>query len=166
MKLFQYTALHHVTEIWKHGAIDKGGIPVPDASGKFLAGHVPGWQWLTDDPEWHQSWATQITLHCDRTECRMVLEIPVLELHRLKRWDAVAAEFGYPPDLAKAFAEIGGGTVHSVAGTSTPSTSSHWFVFQGPIPITWIVGLERRPAHAKVGRTKRSRRRAAVGDRR
>lgn len=150
MKLLHYTARHHAEEILLAGAISKGGIPVPDASGEFLAGHVPGWQWLTDDATWRQSWATQISIRCDRTEVRLVVEIPLLELHRLKRWDAVAAEFGYPPDLARQFAQIGGGT-----------DSSHWFVFRGPIPISWLLRLESRPSDVVVAGTRRSRKRAA-----
>lgn len=148
MRVFHYTATHHAREILVSGAISRGHIPVPDAAGEYLAGHIPGWQWVTTDAEWRQSWATRIKHNCDRTEVRFVLEIPLLELHRLKRWDAVAANYGYTPDLAQQFAEIGGG-----------KDSSHWYVFQGPIPAAWIVDLERRPNEVKIGGTKRARRR-------
>lgn len=152
MRVFHYTALHHARDIIVSGAISKGAIPVPDAAGEYLVGHVPGWQWVTTDADWRQSWATRLHHTCDRTEVRLVVEIPLLELHRLKQWDKVAADYGYTPAIAKAFAEINGGT-----------DSSPWFVFQGPIPTRWIVDQERRPSDVISGGTKRARRRARCG---
>lgn len=134
-RLYHFTARHHADGILRDGSMHGGVIPVPDPSGEYLAGTVPGWQWLTADPSWRQSWATRIKARCDRTEVRLTIEIPLLELHRLKQWDRIAADFGYPPDLARKFAEIGGGTDSSV-----------WYVFRGAIPAAWIVDMAERPA--------------------
>ena len=136
-RLFHYTALHHAEQIRRAGGITRGGVPIPSADGESLAGLVPGWQWLTTDAGWAQSWATRQSIDCDRTECRFVVVVPLEELHRLKRWDRVAADFGYRPETAAAFAALGGGDA---------SSSASWYVFKGPIPAAWLVALERRPA--------------------
>jgi hypothetical protein len=133
-RLYHYTAKHHAEGIIRDRSIHGGVIPVPDAGGEYLAGTVPGWQWLTSDPAWRQSWATQLKHNCDRTEVRFTVAIPLLELHRLQRWDKVAADYGYDAELARKFREIGGGT-----------DSSQWFIFRGAIPADWIVGFDERP---------------------
>ncbi|MFL5688679.1 MAG: hypothetical protein ACJ77I_06790 [Chloroflexota bacterium] len=132
-RLFHYTALHHAEEIMRSGGISSGGIPIPDPSGEHLERVERGWQWLTTSDDWAQPWATRKTVRCDRTEVRFVVEIPLLELHRLRRWDAVASDFGYRPEIARAFADLAGGD------------SSAWHVFRGTIPRSWLRGVEKRP---------------------
>lgn len=132
-RLFHYTALHHAEEIMRSGGISSGGIPIPDPAGECLERVERGWQWLTTSDDWAQPWATRERVRCDRTEVRFVVEVPVLELHRLRRWDAVAADFGYGTELARAFAHLAGGD------------SSAWHVFQGTIPRSWLRGVEKRP---------------------
>jgi hypothetical protein len=136
-RLYHYTALHHAEEIRRSGGISRGGVPVPSADGETVVGLARGWQWLTSDAGWAQSWATRQSIECDRTECRFVVEIPLLELHRLHRWDRSAGLFGFGPDAAKRFAELGGGTEEAARS---------WWLFKGRIPAAWLVGLERRPA--------------------
>jgi hypothetical protein len=133
-RLYHYTARHHADEIREHGAIDRGGVPIPNRSGDEILGVVRGWQWLTTDPSWRQGWATKHTIGCDRTECRLVVDVPVIELHRLSRWTEVARDFGFRAAQARRFAALGTG--------SDPST---WYVFEGPIPYAWVVAVERRP---------------------
>lgn len=132
-RFLHYTALHHAEDIVRSGAINRGGIPIPDPSGEYLAGQERGWQWLTKSEEWSQPWATQQVITCDRTEVRFTVEIPLLDLDRLYRWDAVAADFGYRPDIARKFADLAGGD------------SSCWFVFNGTIPKRWLRSVEKRP---------------------
>jgi len=135
-RLYHYTALHHADEIRASGAIARGGIPIPDADGETLVGVAPGWQWLTTSDDWRQSWATRQTIRCDRTECRLVVSIPLLELERLQRWDTVAPLFGYTTETQLRLGRLGGGS---------DATSSSWYVFKGRIPYAWVVGVERRP---------------------
>lgn len=132
-RLFHYTALHHAEGIMRSGGISRGGIPIPDPTGTHAEGVERGWQWLTTSDDWAQPWATRGIVRCDRTEVRFVVEVPLLELHRLRRWDAVAADFGYRPELARAFAGLAGGD------------SSAWRVFRGTIPRSWLRGVEKRP---------------------
>ena len=132
-RLFHYTALHHAEDIMRSGGISRGGIPIPSADGARLERVERGWQWLTTSDDWAQPWATRKVVRCDRTEVRFVVEVPLLELHRLRRWDAVAADFGYRPLIAQAFADLAGGD------------SSAWHVFQGTIPHSWLRGVEKRP---------------------
>jgi len=136
-RLFHYTALHHAEEIRASGGITRGAVPIPSADGRSLAGIGSGWQWLTTDDGWAQSWATRQSIDCDRTECRFVVVVPLEELHRLFRWDREAGRFGFTPETARRFAELGGGTAAS---------SAAWYVFKGSIPAAWLVALERRPA--------------------
>jgi hypothetical protein len=142
---YHYTALHHAEEIIAAGGISKGGIPIPDPSGEYLddprggpclrlpLAAARGWQWLTKRADWAQPWATRQIIDCDRTEVRFVVEIPLLELDRLRRWDDVAADFGYTPEIGRRFAALAGGD------------SSSWFVFGGVIPKRWILAVEKRP---------------------
>ena len=132
--LYHYTARHHADEIREHGAIDRGGVPISDRGGEALLGIARGFQWLTTDASWRQGWATRREIRCDRTECRLVVEIPVLELHRLSRWTEVARDFGYRPDVARRFAALGTG--------SDPAT---WYLFEGAIPYAWVKAVEARP---------------------
>lgn len=134
MRLYHYTAAHHAVEIAYSGAISGGGVPICSPDGVYAVGLVPGWQWLTSDPDWSQAWATREAIGCDRTECRLVVAIPLLDRTRLYRWDDVAHRFGYTEPIARRFAEIGGG-----------KRSDLWYVFAGAIPSGWIVDLEYRP---------------------
>jgi len=134
-RLYHYTAEHHAEQILKSGAISRGGVPIPAKDGDTLEGVAPGWQWLTSSDDWSQSWATRQVTDCDRTECRFVVEIPLLELPRLYRWHKAAGDFGFTPELAERFAKLGGGD----------GDTSSWFIFRGTIPRAWLVTLERRP---------------------
>ena len=131
--LYHYTALHHAEEIVRSGSISHGGVPIPDTTGEFLERVANGWQWLTTSDAWDQPWATRKLVTCDRTEVRFVVDVPILERHRLLRWDTVAPDFGYKPAYAKAFADLGGGD------------SSSWFIFSGAIPKAWLKQVEKRP---------------------
>lgn len=133
-RLFHYTARHHADDIRRSGAIDRGGVPIPSDSGEEVVGIAPGFQWLTTSDDWCQGWATRLIVSCDRTECRLVVRIPILERHRLARWVAVAADFGYGAETARRFAALGSG--------SDPST---WYLFDGAIPYAWVTAVERRP---------------------
>lgn len=135
-RLYHYTALHHAESIIRDGEIHGGVIPMPSSDGETLEGLAPGWQWLTDDATWRQSWATRVRARCDRTEVRLVIEIPLLAMTRLRHWPKVAEQFGFTPDLARRFAELGGGT---------PESAAHWYVFRGSIDAGWVVDMERRP---------------------
>lgn len=132
-RYYHYTALQHAEQIVASGGISRGGIPIPDPSGEYLDRVERGWQWLTKSDEWDQPWATMQSIDCDRTEVRFTIEIPLLELARLRRWDDIAADFGYRPEIAARFAALAGGE------------SSSWFVFAGTIPNRWIVTIEKRP---------------------
>jgi hypothetical protein len=136
LPLYHYTALHHADEIRASGAISRGGVPVPDQDGETLRAIVPGWQWLTRSSTWAQPWATRQVIRCDRTECRLVVEIPLLELDRLRRWDRVWPLFGFTAQAARRFAALGGGSDADAAA---------WYLFKGPIPYDWVVEIETRP---------------------
>lgn len=140
IRLYHYTARHHADEIMAHGAIDRGGIPIPTRSGDAMSGIARGFQWLTSDPSWRQGWATRETIGCDRTECRLIVLVPEKQAHRLMPWVEVAHDFGYRGDLARRFAAIGTG--------SNPTT---WYVFDGPIPYDWVALVETRPRLPAAG---------------
>lgn len=130
---YHYTALHHAEEIVASGGISRGGIPIPDPSGEYLDGIERGWQWLTTSADWAQPWATRTLTACDRTEVRFTVEIPLLDLDRLARWDNIAVAFGYSKRSAERLAQFGGGD------------SSSWFVVWGTIPKSWFRTVEKRP---------------------
>jgi hypothetical protein len=132
-RFYHYTALHHAEKIMQSGGLTRGGIPIPDPSGQDVGRALYGWQWLTKDDDWAQGWATNRLVTCDRTEVRFVVEIPLLERHRCRQWDAVAADFGFRPHTNAVFAACVGGD------------SSTWYVFEGSVPRGWLTAIERRP---------------------
>lgn len=132
-RLYHYTALDHAEEIVRSGVISRGGIPLPDASGEHLDPVERGWQWLTTSDDWAQGWAARKLVGCDHAEVRFVVEIPLRHLHRLRRWDAIAADFGYHPALAVAFAALAG------------DDPTEWYVCRGLIPKAWLISVEKRP---------------------
>lgn len=136
MRVYHFTATHHAAGIARDGEMHGGVIPIPSADGQYLDAVEHGWQWLTTDPTWRQSWATALKADCDRTEVRLTIEIPLVDLSRLKRWDAVAPEYGYTPPIAERFAKLGGGS----------GDTSSWRVFRGSLPADWITAVDARPA--------------------
>lgn len=111
--------------------ITKGVLPWSmDAQGRV--GFVAGWQWLTVDPDWMQSWArpkAHSAVTARRDEIRVTVSIPSALMPRLMKWE----------DLARAYQP------QSDAFIRSHPEWRYWRVFRGPIPPKWFLAVERNP---------------------
>jgi hypothetical protein len=130
--LYHFTASHLLPAILEKG-LTKGVIPwTMDAQGRV--GFVPGWQWLTVDPDWMQSWArpkasSAITVR--RDEVRITVAIPpqALDARRLLKWE----------DLDRLYRPKSNEFIRS------HPEWRYWRVFYGPISPKWFLAVERNP---------------------
>ena len=104
--------------------IRHGGLVLP-VSGRIIRGV----QWLTDDDNWAQPWATQHIVHCDRSETRFSVVIPKSARKHLFPWRYLREGLS-EKDVAELEMTPGG---------------EHWWLYFGNIPAGWIRGLEQRP---------------------
>jgi hypothetical protein len=123
MKLFHYAAADSILDIQREGLTEGFVWLGPD---RYIRG-----QWLTDDDDWNQEWATQVFIPENRTAFRFKVCIPKSARGLLHRWEPFARDQGLPPDWLRAF---------------NKETSGHWYIFLGRIPPGWLRGLEKRPA--------------------
>lgn len=96
----------------------------------------PGYQWLTCNPSWEQSWAFHSHLEFPKNAYRITVVIPprVVE-RRLSSWAELCRR--YNPDSAAVF--------------NTPAFDwENWFVHYGPIPPMAFLEIERNPGERIV----------------
>ena len=124
IKLYHFTSALHVEGCIKEG-INKGSIPLYK-NGKF--GLLPGWQWLTESPDFKQVWANTefTTLPYDRTAFRLTVIIPKTAQKQLFRWLDICNKFPIDRHL------------------NAYGDPENWFVFQGRIKPGWIRQVEQK----------------------
>lgn len=84
----------------------------------------PGFQWLTTNADFAQSWCLLGNLPFPKNAYRLAVLVPEHAMHRLFKWTEFCARG--QPDCAE---EI-----------NTPSVDfRNWFIFYGPIPYTWVI---------------------------
>ena len=127
MKLFHYTAVHHLKGGPGHpgpGILRVGLLPTIHPYLDLAGGVV----WLTDSPEWRQTWSTRDVPvpgfgPCNRTETRVEVAIPKAHRQSLMRW-ADARRFVITDDL--------------LADLERYGDPEHWWVFRDRIPSGWL----------------------------
>lgn len=121
--LYHFCAGRHLRSIMTRGLV-KGAIAEPTPTGFRI---YSGWTWLTLDPDpGRQSWATKNIIKYDRTQCRLMIEIPDTERGKLFDRMGIVAFF---PSCDLLFDGFPG--------------SENWRVFHGRIPLEWIKSAER-----------------------
>ena len=136
MKLYHYTARHHVDGGEGHPGPGILRVGIKPTMHPYI--DAPGLVWLTDSPDWTQTWSTRDVPvpnfgPCDRTEVRVEVAIPSSARWNLFPWNRVrqhviTAEFRR--DLERY------------------GDPEHWFVFNDRIPPGWIRSVESRPSRA------------------
>ena len=126
IKLYHFTSALHVEGCIKEG-INKGSIPLYK-NGKF--GLLPGWQWLTESPDFKQVWANTefTTLPYDRTAFRLTVIIPKTAQKQLFRWLDICNKFPIDRHL------------NAYGGPE------NWHVFRGRIKPSWIRQIVQKEA--------------------
>ena len=125
-KYYHFTAKHLADSCAKQG-LTRGHIVVPSrvAPQAFIGQTgvrlVPGYQWLTKNPEREQEWCNPefSTLPYRRNAVRFTVEIPKHDRHKL-----------IPSERVQGFRELGFGEY---------GDPENWFAFQGDVDPTWLI---------------------------
>ncbi len=144
MKLFHFCPAHALTGIQTHG-ISKGVLPwnermeldLRNRKEVLVPGFVPGWQWLTENPDWEQEWARpQPGAMFRKDEFRLTVVIPpaIGGEAQLVRWDAIDAKNA--PD--------------SRVYINSFADHRFWWLFRGSIRPAWILATDRNPILLKL----------------
>lgn len=123
---WHFTSAYHVGGCLRDG-IALGVTPIRvKGNVEFLHAH----QWLSSDKSFRQSWCKYSTLPYDRTAYRLRIKIPERWHHNIldyKRWRALLRG-RMMPNFAKC------------------RSAKNWFVYQGIIPRSWIVAVDKKEA--------------------
>lgn len=122
MKLYHFTSPHHVEGCTSKG-ISLGCIPTRILPPQF----VFGFQWLTANPEYKQSWNEGSSLPYDRTTYRLTVEVPEEYEHNVVQWNKI-------------------GIFLTPLYNTLSATADHinWYLYRGKIPPEWITLVEAK----------------------
>lgn len=85
MALYHFTSPKHIHAVLDEG-LTKGHVPAQLDPPKL----IPGWQWLTTEPSFDQSWNTMTNLDYDRTAYRIKIVLPFVAKSKTYAWTSVA----------------------------------------------------------------------------
>lgn len=127
-KLFDGKVLYHfcASKFWpsiKKNGLRYGRIPWGGDNGIKL---IPGYQWLTTNAEFKQSWNEGSSLPYDRTEFRITIMLPNVEKFNLYKW----TEYEKENPLYETLSSFG--------------DPENWYLFKGVIIPYWMVALEKK----------------------
>jgi len=88
MKLYHFCSRHHIEQIKKQG-LTLGRIPIPDITLQQVNGFVKPCQWLTENPDFIQSWEQYSSLPYRRNDYRITIKIPKGHRDKLHRWEGI-----------------------------------------------------------------------------
>ncbi len=111
-----------------------------DAAARVLQRkYFPGFQWLTVSPSFNQPFALLGDLPIAKNASRITISIPEAASLALHKWPELVERHNPP----------------SAEELNTPQVDwSNWYVFNGWIPPSWIVAVERNPGERFAGGTR------------
>lgn len=126
---YHFTSTQHLAGV-RQGGLAKGAIPfrmLPDGKITFMRGY----QWLTLDGNWDQSWANPklSPLPYRKNEYRLTIQIPNFAMKNLVSWLDYSQKVNPP----------------SVTFLQSFRGHRHWWLFQGIIPFLWVVAVDHNP---------------------
>lgn len=126
MILYHYTAAHLLHGCLAEG-LTRGCVPLElmDGGGRIL----PGWQWLTTSPAWHQAWNVRHTITYDRAAFRLTIKVPTSARRYLYRWVRICKE------LAPA----------SWRNLNSKGDPENWYLYRGRVRPSWVRRVDARP---------------------
>ena len=125
MKFYHFTARHRLEPVIRHG-LTLGSMPVIDG-GTIL--RIPGYQWLTKQTCFRQSWNEASLLPFDRTAYRIEIAIPRSARRQLLPWPHWKAEMGE----------------RMMPGFDTHGDPENWLMFKGTVPPAWFRAHHGQP---------------------
>ena len=126
MIFYHFTSKHHVGGCKNTGLI-MGVLPMSIDPPNFKNGY----QWLTTNPDFDQSWDRGKNLPYDRTDYRLTIEIPDKHKSKLLK---------FTTDIKKIIPKF---IYEALFGYGEPD---NWYAYHGLIPSKWIKKVERNPA--------------------
>lgn len=121
MQLYHFTALHLLPNILNQG-ITLGMVPV-----NYKPQFITGYQWLTVNPDFQQSWNGQINVKYDRAAVRLTIEIPSIWQNKVQNWLQVCRKLSDVHDDLNCFGD-----------------PENWRLFKGVIRPAWIKSVVKR----------------------
>jgi hypothetical protein len=162
-------ALYHFTSPDRVGKIKREGLtlglvilPPPHAPPHYRLGDplapLPGQpegtialrahvgQWLTDDPDWRQAWATRARLKLDRTAWRVRVDVPP-GATALVGWPEFVRRQGLAERWPAWLADFEGQTLDLEGGAyGRVPDPARWWLYLGRVSPGWLRDWTRRPA--------------------
>lgn len=136
------------------------GDPVPPLPGQppgtAAVAAYPG-QWLTDDPDFRQEWATRSTIPHDRTAWRVRVEVPPRGTELLVAWPDFVGRKRLDQRWPLWLADFEGRTLPEGEGGAYGGRPdpSRWWVYLGLVPPQWLRQWTRRPERIGAGARRR-----------
>lgn len=126
--IYHFCAGQFLEGIKKDG-IRLGKVPygIPHDETRMRIKFINGYQWLTSNPEFKQSWNEGSSLTYDRTEYRITINLPQAVRFDLVKW----TDFGKDNLLYNDLSAFG--------------DPENWYLFKGVIIPYWILKIERNP---------------------
>ena len=125
MRLFHFTALHHLEGGWPadaHAGFGIRNIGIRPNRHPLIA--LPALVWLTEDGDWQQMWSPRPVpgINCDRTEVRIEVIVPKSSRAKLLTVDRIVpfVDPGWREDFTGGF------------------DLRAWRAFPGSIPVGWL----------------------------
>ena len=135
MDLYHFTSPFHVLGCQREG-LRLGMIPEhyeDISSGAIKIRLRPGFQWLTSNPNFDQSWAEGTgLLPYKRNAFRLTVRVPRRHQKHLFRW--VKACIDFHQETARALNAYG--------------DPQNWWIFRGWIRPSWVVAIDENPKNA------------------
>lgn len=127
MALYHFTSPGHIDGCLEEG-LTKGHVPVRLDPPKLLE----GWQWLTEDGSFDQSWNTMENLDYDRTAYRITIRVPPLANNKLYRWTSVMDRLVEP---------------QARRSLNAKGDPENWVLFKGVLRPRWFVGVTAKEGY-------------------
>ena len=130
MRLYHFTSRHRLEPVLRHGLTL--GLTSIVAGGEVT--RIPGYQWLTRNPAFRQSWNEASLLPFDRTAYRIEIAMPLSARSQLLPWPLWRDELGW----------------RMLPGFDRHGDPENWCLFKGVVPPAWFRHLLPNP-HAAAG---------------
>lgn len=130
IKLFHFTAARFIEGVLENG-LDKGSIPVRADPPRVRYGY----QWLTRNRDFDQSWNTQTEIHYDRTAYRITVGIPRIAQHKLIDWKSNCKDL-VPTKMARTL--------------NAKGDPENWVLYNGVIYPRWFLRVDAKEGFEPV----------------
>jgi len=124
MKLYHFTAQHLLNDCLRDG-LALGCIPLSVEPPKV----IPGFQWLTKNGRFDQSWCRHSTLPYRRNDFRIVVRIPKCQKRNLIHWLLYC-------EMKK---------IASAKDLNAFGDPENWYLFRGIVRPEWFKKVSRNP---------------------